>query len=257
MPQSIGPFNNFITRKVAKGIVEKSDKVFVRDICSKDLLKIDLKIKKDINVVTDLSFYMYRDENISMDRFIDGGKKVIGININAALYNKDDEDFRYSYAKIIEKVIRKFAITEEAEILLVPHVDSVDNCDEDDFKVCRELAYNMSKSIGKNIKSIGFDYSSEEIKGIISKCEFFIGSRLYPCIDSISSKVPTIFLAYNSNYVDMFNYFNLNEFVYDISDGIGDNLLDEIINRYKEKNKMIDKLTNIVPELKKQLVSIS
>ena len=58
MPQTLGPFKKKWVKFVAKKIINKANKVFVRDDISKDVISNQLGIRREITYIPDMAFYI-------------------------------------------------------------------------------------------------------------------------------------------------------------------------------------------------------
>ena len=113
-------------------------------------------------------------------------KNTVGINISPIVVKNDK-----AYKSVIYLI--KYIITKtNMDVLLIPHV--YDTNKQDDYihkKIKAEL------NINDKIDIVSDFYSCEEIKYIISKCRFFVGSRTHATIAAYSTKVPTLVLGYS------------------------------------------------------------
>jgi colanic acid/amylovoran biosynthesis protein len=80
--------------------------------------------------------------------------------------------------------------------------------EKDDRQISREVAARMKGSA----HVIGGDYLPGELKGIIGKCEIFVGARMHANIAALSQEIPTVALAYSHKtpgIMDLFGQKNL------------------------------------------------
>jgi len=91
------------------------------------------------------------------------------------------------YRELIRYVVEET----DMQIALIPHVVRAQN---DDRKPIHEL-YEEFKDTGRVVEIP--DGSCEELKGIISKCRFFVGARTHATIAAYSTCVPTLVVGYS------------------------------------------------------------
>jgi len=77
----------------------------------------------------------------------------------------------------------------DAEICLIPHNLDIDK-EKDDREACTIIKEKLAYK--DKVKVISSDYDINEIKGIIGRCEMFIGCRMHSTIAAVSMCVPTV-----------------------------------------------------------------
>ncbi|WP_408072099.1 polysaccharide pyruvyl transferase family protein [Butyrivibrio sp. JL13D10] len=115
---------------------------------------------------------------------------TIGLNVSPMVQGKESTPgiTMENYRNLIRHILDKL---EGSKVLLVPHVVWKSN---DDREPLSKL-YEEFKSTGRII--LAEDASAEELKGLISKCRFFIGARTHSTIAAYSTCVPTLVLGYS------------------------------------------------------------
>lgn len=261
MPQTLGPFKNKFVKLTAKRILDKATYVFVRDRISKKVAEEELKVKREIRFIPDMAFYMKPDDNVSIDKFINNDKIKIGINVSALLYNggyngKNMFNLKINYKNFIDKLIEKLSNIDNTEIILIPHVMVKDIEVEDDFRVAKKIAEDLGKKLNIDIKTIDKYYREDEIKAIISGCDFFIGSRMHACIGAISTKVPTAPVAYSRKFIGIWEEIGLGNCVVDPREQNESEMMDIIINNFNNRHMIKEKLNTEIPKLKEKIEEI-
>lgn len=255
MPQTLGPFNRSFVKVIAKKILNKADYVFVRDELSKKFAEDELNIKREIVYIPDMAFYMKPNENVEISNFINNKEdNIVGINVSALLFNggytrKNMFDLRVDYKILIRSIIDEFMKLNNVKIILIPHVLTNYTEVEDDFRVCNIIKKELDEVYPGRIFTIDKHYKEDEIKSIISGCDFFIGSRMHACIGAISTKVPTVPIAYSRKFIGIWEKIGLGKCVADPRKESEDIIIKKVINTYKEKRSVKDKLENEIPNL--------
>lgn len=263
MPQTLGPFKNVFVKNVAKKILNNADYVFVRDEISKNIAKKDLNIKQEITYIPDMAFYMKPSENVKISNFInnDTNKEIIGINISALLYNggytrNNMFDLKADYKKLVRMIIDEFMKMDNINVMLVPHVLTNYTEVEDDFRVCNSIKKELDKIYPNRIFTVDKHYSEDEVKSIISGCDFFIGSRMHACIGAISTQVPTAPVAYSRKFIGIWDKLGLDWCVVDPRKDSEEVLVKKIMDVYNKKPLVKEKLQLEIPKLRSNIREI-
>lgn len=98
-------------------------------------------------------------------------------------------DYKAFFARLIDRLIEEY----NATILLLAHDQAMAQL-FDDRIVTSEIAAGVKNR--ERVVSIGQGYSAEEIKGIIGRCDLFIGARFHATIAALSQGIPIICFPY-------------------------------------------------------------
>lgn len=262
MQQTMGPFNRKWVKKSAYKILSSAEQVFVRDNISKKILKENLKITRDIKYFPDMAFYMEPASNININQFIDNKDSIkFGINISALLYNggyngKNMFGLNVDYKSLIDNLIIKIMELDNVDIILIPHVMLENMKVEDDFNICKEVAKKFQCKYRKNIYTIDKYYREDELKAIISGCDFFVGSRMHACIGAISTFVPTAPIAYSRKFIGIWEEINLGKCVQDPKKETEEQIIDNIIKLFYDREEIKKILNEEIINIKEQFEEI-
>jgi polysaccharide pyruvyl transferase WcaK-like protein len=143
--------------------------------------------KEKLVLRKDPAFELECDSDAVPAEFVKGD--YVGINLSPMVLDRagDPQAVRESYRNFIRYILDNT----DKKILLVPHVVWANN---DDRKPLGEF-YEEFKDTGRVI--LAKDASAEELKGLISRCRFFIGARTHSTIAAYSTCVPTLVLGYS------------------------------------------------------------
>lgn len=237
LPQTIGPFNSFLGKILGAFIVKTAKNVFVRDkMANKYLNTIRVNYKEDF----DLSVYM-PPEKVDIDL----PDEYIGLNISSLLYCKTDLS-NFTGFESYENLIRKLIVTfcEKGEnILLIPHTYNIaDNKNEEDAFAIAEIIKDLKI---ENIYTIKDNYTAPQLKYIISKSKFFIGSRMHSCFAGLSTSTPTIGLGYSYKFKGGFEMFGIPEcaiFLKNLKEEQMESIIEKILISFEKRNEIKIKL---------------
>lgn len=235
-PQTIGPFNRTISKKVANATLGRVKKVFVRDASSMECCK-KLGIDDHTQQVIDVAFALpfVRQENTS-------GKMKIGLNVSGLLYNggynyKNYFGLSFDYKEFTENLIAKLCDETDAEIHLIPHVNSETNEVDDDYRVCKSLSQKFRAVV------LAPRFTSPiDAKNYISGMDLFSGARMHATIGAFSSGVPVIPIAYSRKFNGLYKTL---EYPY-IIDAKSSITKEQAIAQFFEYMKQVKKLKEAV-----------
>lgn len=141
----------------------------------------------EIFLYPDPAFTLGKVEVALSDKFMPGN--TVGINISPMIQDNETkpgitmENYRMLIRDIIENT--------DMQIALIPHVVRAQN---DDRKPIHAL-YEEFKDTGRVLEIP--DASCEELKGVISRCRFFVGARTHATIAAYSTCIPTLVVGYS------------------------------------------------------------
>lgn len=116
--------------------------------------------------------------------------------------------FERTIAGVSNYLIEKY----NAKIILIPH-DTISNGLFNDRIMADEI-YQMVKN-QNNIRVIKNEYKAEEIKGIIGRCDLFIGTKMHANIAALSQGRPVIGLSYDYKFKGIMALFGQEKYVCD------------------------------------------
>lgn len=154
-------------------------------ITYKNLLNLGLK---NVKLYPDPAFTLNYNEDIKVDFDINN---TIGINVSKLILDYDDEN-RHTL-KAYKNLICYILENTNYQVVLIPHVV----CDTtNDIEAQNQVLKYIPNSYKDRIFTIEKG-NCEDLKGIISKCRFFIGGRTHATIAAYSTCVPTLVVGYS------------------------------------------------------------
>lgn len=198
LPQTLGPFTNLINYTKAKQILSYAKQVYIRDNkFISNLNEIGIRYIE----TKDLSYYMLPEPfNIDIK---DG---AIGINISGLAYFNNFGPLAgqfTNYPLLITEIVRYFQDKNKYIYLISHSYDYERPCiNNDDLIASREFYKNLKNK--HNIFLVDRDLSSPQIKYLISKMAFFVGTRMHANFAAIYTNVPLFGLAYSYKFQGAF-----------------------------------------------------
>ena len=226
LPQTIGPFELKSNRNVADEILKYAEKIYVRD----DKFVTELQtMGLEYEITKDLSYYMKpQPGNVEV---VPGS---IGINVSGLAYSNKFRTLSgqfEAYPELIDHLITRFQELGKI-VYLIPHSYNYlyPEYANDDMEAC-QATYNRLKD-KTNVIFINKDLTSPQVKFVISKMSFFIGTRMHANFAAIYTGVPLFGLAYSYKFEGAFR-----------ENGVFDDNVEMINNIKKENIKgIIDKV---------------
>lgn len=178
-----GPIKKSLNKYLAKIVINKVDRIVLRDPRSKILME-EIGITRPIEVTSDATFCLdsvseVRVKEILESESIPTDKPLIGISVRPWSVGKD---FINTMAKFGDYVANR-----DLEVVFIPMQASKDG------EISREIIKHMEKRayILKN------GYTPEEILGIIGSLDILVAMRLHALIFAAITEVPMIGLEYD------------------------------------------------------------
>lgn len=107
-----------------------------------------------------------------------------------------------------------------------------------------------------NLCFIEEEYDQHEMKALIGRCDFFMGSRMHACIAAISQCVPALGFAYSRKFRGMFASIGMEELVADLCEH-GENSALEIVDRvYQSRSVIRAKLEEEIPAVRASVLKL-
>ena len=110
--------------------------------------------------------------------------------------------------KALAEVVDYLAEHLNATVLLISHIILPRTKNYIDMRDERLEALSVFYMVKKkeHVKVIRGVYTTDEIKGIVGKCDLLIGMRMHICVASVSQFVPTLAITYNYKFLGMMEF---------------------------------------------------
>lgn len=196
-PQTIGPFERWWTRSIARWLMARCRAVVVRDALS---LQAVGPARTEVIEATDVAFRLpYCPAPAAAD-----GATKIGINVSGLLFHggytgRNMFALVVDYPHLVRALLAWFDQQPNCEVHLISHVISDSAPIEDDYRVACQLAADFPR-----VRVAPRFPSPSAAKSYISGMDFFCGSRMHACIAAFSSGVPTVPLSYSRKFTGLF-----------------------------------------------------
>jgi len=198
-PQTVGPFSQVVSKRLARAHLARCRVVAVRDQPSKDCVK-ELGGKAVPLLASDVAFGLPAGPSPDVGTDVNIGLNVSGLLMGGGYTGRNEFGLQLDYPALIRDLIGWFQ-GQGATVHLIPHVIVPDGpmTGEDDHRACAALA----QSFPGTVLAPAFQ-SPSEAKGYIAAMDFFMGARMHACIAALSSGVPVVPMAYSRKFAGLF-----------------------------------------------------
>ncbi len=267
LPQTYGPYQRMITKRMARRVLAKSFKIYSRDSAGVETVRRLLRGKKEAKLVPDVAFVLDRKRpaagiTTDIETHRAGGNTLIGLNVSGLLYHggytRDNQfGLKIDYPVLMRRVIDLFLSKPGTTLLLVPHVipsdkDSVEN----DYHVCRLLLDQMPEDLADRIRVIEPGLDAGETKYLIGQCDFFVGARMHATIAALSQMVPAVGLAYSDKFTGVFETAGVPDCVVDMRQLSETQVLECLDSIYQDRMRIRQRLQLQIPAVQESVYSM-
>jgi polysaccharide pyruvyl transferase WcaK-like protein len=197
-PQTIGPFDSSVRRRMAFAVMNRARAVFSRDTLSTAYLR-ENGLRSEYAEYIDVAF---RLPFTAQPRGAAGGRLQVGLNVSGLLYNggykgANELGMKLDYADYTKRLIEALH-AQGADIHLVAHVTATGGND-DDYSVIPALT-----ALYPALKVAPAFRSASAAKSFMSGLDFVVAGRMHACIGAFSAGVAVVPVAYSRKFNGLF-----------------------------------------------------
>lgn len=198
MPQTIGPFLDPANKERILSILGKAQKIYVRDTnFVKELEDKGLQYEVD----NDLSCYM-QPEPVDVEI----KHPCVGVNVSGLAYSNRFGNLAgefYCYPALMEGIVRMFQ-SKGCNVYIIPHSYNTERIEanNDDMEASKQFYDGLTEK--ENVFFVDRNLISPQIKYLISRMDFFIGTRMHANFAAIFTGTPVFGLAYSYKFKGAF-----------------------------------------------------
>jgi len=260
LPQTYGPFKGRIARTIARFVFRRARLIYSRDEAGvttvQQLLGThDPKVQRS----PDLGFTMEPEPVTAAvsGQMADLSRTgpVVGFNISSLLYAggyTGDNMFglKEDYPALMDAILVLLVNELGARVVLVPHIFGDPESEECEVKLLRRIAPGWSTKYPGQVMFFDQVFNHRQIKSLIGKCDFFVGSRMHACIGAVSQCVPTLGLAYSSKFAGVLNAEETGAQVCDLRSAGTAEVLAAVRSSFCSRQQARERLEHAIPRLK-------
>ena len=263
LPQTLGPFKSTLARGIARWIIRRAKVVCVRDRESvTDMQSIVDREASRFQLCYDIAFAMEpfppSGERLEALKKLEKCRPLVGLNVSGLLYmggySKDNMfGLMADYRQLIFDIIRWF-VNLNAHVLLIPHVFGEDL--ESDTMASAAIYEESKNDFGDQLHLLEGRYDQHEIKFVIGRCDFFLGSRMHACIGGLSQYVPAIGLAYSRKFQGVLRSVGMEGLVVDLREHDSKEIMARIIAAYESREELRARLKRTMPRVREEVLNL-
>ena len=181
---TLGPFRSGLARLLARVTYNSVGMITTREKLTRNyLLRIGVN-NVPIYLTADHTFLLEpaSEERINEILMIEGiaerDRPLVGFSPKQD-YTSEYEGYTESMIRVVDYVIERL----DATVILIHHT-------AEDAPVAKKMLQMVKQK--HKVKLIAGEYFPDELKGVISRCDMFVGCRMHSCIASSSMCVPTV-----------------------------------------------------------------
>jgi colanic acid/amylovoran biosynthesis protein len=140
---------------------------------------------------------------------------VNGLMFNGGYTGKNMFGLKMNYRTFVTELATQLLATQPGILLLIPHTYSPPGSVESDNDANRLLKESLPAALQARVRIVTGDYDAHQLKGIIGRCGFFVGSRMHSCIAALSQGVPCVGVAYSMKFRGVFESVGMADWVVD------------------------------------------
>lgn len=267
LPQTLGPFKSAIAKWVARYIMSRARLVYSRDPEGVRQAQALLGANRasQIRFSHDVGFVLepVPPQDDATDALFrrEASLPLVGVNVSGLLYiggysKKNMFGLRVDYPQFVDELIRFLIEDHKAVVLLVPHVYGEVQGSESDTLACRQVYQRLRERYGSRLRLIEARYSEGEIKSLIGRCDYFIGSRMHACIAAVSQGVPAISVAYSDKFVGVMETVGIASLVADARALTQEQILALIGDTFARRESIRRSLDSRMPGVKENVLGV-
>lgn len=209
LPQTYGPFKDKANRLRAAAALQGAAGAWARDGDSFDVM-LDLlgehvdprRHRRGVDVAFGLTPRSPQDPDhqVLVDRLLtDRSSPVAGVNVSGLLWGQGRHagmPLKVDYITLHLSLVRGL-VDRGARVLLVPHVRDVAHDRESDLAASRELIGLLPEEVSRRVTLAPDDVDARAAKWLISRCDWFCGTRMHATIAALSTATPAAAVAYS------------------------------------------------------------
>jgi len=224
-PQTYGPFKSRTSHLIARWIVRHASAVIARDRESQHIAQQMALPGQRVFLSPDVAFALHADAMHSAVFDTQTQPQIIpadcvGLNVNGLMFNggytgNNMFGLKLDYRRFLTVLTAELLSIHSGPLLLIPHTYAPAGNVESDNAACQALKSSLPAALQRRILIVTGDYDAHQLKGIIARCGFFIGSRMHSCIAALSQGVPCVGVAYSMKFRGVFESVGMADWVVD------------------------------------------
>jgi colanic acid/amylovoran biosynthesis protein len=269
LPQTYGPFRSLPARMVARSVFRRASRVYSRDRESLGAIASLLdgrKMRAVPSFSPDVAFLLDPiPPKVSRTRPVPiedlGRTELIGFNVSGLLWNggytrSNMFGLRDEYRSVARSLAEALLDLPGTSLLLVPHVFVPPGDVESDADAASALLDSLPPASRGRAAVLEGEYDQSEIKHVIGRCRFFIGSRMHACIAAASQEIPVVPLAYSDKFRGVFESLGIAGSVVDLRAAGAAEVVSRCLEAFRDREATAARLREILPGIRERVLDV-
>jgi polysaccharide pyruvyl transferase WcaK-like protein len=257
LPQTYGPFRSPVARWLAARMMRQATAIWTRDRGSIPI--VEALSGRSPRFAPDVAFTLPATRPTTLasappESVLDHTTLLVGLNVSGLLYmggyTRDNMfGLKSSYRQTIAAVVAAIMIETRATILIIPHTFGAEMEDEASDAVYTSTAHNYP---GRAFR-LTTPLHAAELKWLIGRTGFFVGSRMHACIAALSQCVPTVGLAYSDKFLGVFESVGVSDAVIDLRTSSTDETVRLVLDRLATRRETAARLAGHISDVQNEV----
>jgi polysaccharide pyruvyl transferase WcaK-like protein len=237
LPQTYGPYRHPLARVLAGYLLRRSHTVIARDEASFAVARALAPDHPRLSRSPDVAFSLHASPPT---RDLQPPPGTIGINVNGLMYHggytrQNMFGLRIDYPRFLQDTIQGLLAASPHEVWLIPHTFAPVGDVESDPEAARRVHAALPAPLRARVRVIEAELDCHQLKGLIARCDFFLGSRMHACIAALSQGVPCVGVAYSMKFKGVFATVGMGDWVLDARELENDAALSAVLECFRTR----------------------
>ncbi len=240
-----------LERLLTRFILQQVDMISLREALSVEVLqKLRVKTKKVVSADWAFLLDSIPPESVSTilkNLGVPDNSLLIGMNLRAQGSGDSDGKTRVGSAyapTLIEGMVKILEKTEAVIVVVSMNVPL-------DLKFARLIYEQLPPPLKTRVFILDNSYQPEQIKGIISRMDIFIGTRLHPTIFAMSSKIPSIAIHHLIKVKGLMKLFGVERYFLEVDTLTSEQLSNQVEELLIQRKSVSQEIACKLPEVEK------
>jgi colanic acid/amylovoran biosynthesis protein len=266
MPQTYGPYRNPKVLALAESVTRGAAMAWARDPNSFVVMKRLLGSNFDPTIHrqgVDMAFSLQprdAEKHISSQLATwlaesPRSQPVVGINVSGLIYNdpasaRSNYHLVADYRAVITGFVARLIESTPARIVLISHVMDRPGHYESDLEACMCIAGAIQGTAAERVLVTPIDLDQSEVKWLISRMDWFCGTRMHATIAGLSSGVPTAAIAYSDKTLGVFATCGQASQVFDPRALETESIINGLMRSFSNRDELRQLLAESIPQVR-------
>jgi polysaccharide pyruvyl transferase WcaK-like protein len=179
---------------------------------------------------------------------------VVGINVSGLIYNdpvraRSNYHLAADYRAVISGFVARLLERTVARIVLISHVMDRPGHYESDLEACMNISGAIKGTAAERVLVAPIVLDQSEVKWLISRMDWFCGTRMHSTIAALSSGIPTAAIAYSDKTLGVFTTCSQGSQVFDPRTLETDAVIEGVWQSFLDRDALRHSLTENLPRV--------